>query len=202
MNLRRMRAFGKFSPADKLTTIMPCKVLFVLNLFLFLLQCVRADILCQTLGCLKSAEDIKANMDPGVQPCDNFYKFACGNFLKTSVIPPDRASVSTFSKIEDRLSSQIKTVLEEPQSASGPHIFNLMKKFYATCMDEDTLDKLGVQPMKVIIEQLGGLPVVDGDRWDSSRFSWINTTYKLRDLGFNHNLLINIGEWKFQFHYF
>ncbi|KAL1464403.1 hypothetical protein WDU94_004053 [Cyamophila willieti] len=168
-------------------------VVFVLNLFLFLTRCSYADILCQTPGCLKSAEDIRANMDPGVEPCENFYKFACGNFLKTSVIPPDRASVSTFSKIEDRLSSQIKTVLEEPEISSGPKIFNLMKKFYATCMDEDTLDRLGVQPMKVIIDKLGGLPVVDGDRWDASRFSWINTTYKLRELGFNHNLLINIG---------
>lgn len=174
---------------------MPGKVIFVLSLFLFLPHRARADVLCQTVGCRKSAEDIRANMDPRVKPCDNFYKFACGNFLKTSEIQTDRASVSTFSKIEDRLSSQMRSALEEPESDTGPNIFNLMKKFYVTCMDEDTLERLGVQPMSVIIEQLGGLPVVEGERWSPSSFSWIDTTYKLRELGLNHNLLINIGEY-------
>lgn len=171
------------------------RVIFFFCFFLCLPECSQADILCQTPGCRKSAEDIKANMDTKVKPCENFYKFACGNFLKTSFIPLDRASVSTFSKIEDRLSSKIKTVLEEPEKKAGPNTFNLMKQFYATCMDEDTLDRLGLTQMKVIIEQLGGFPVVEGESWNANGFSWINTTYKLRELGFNHNLLINIGEY-------
>ena len=43
-------------------------------------------------------------MDVSVDPCENFYNFACGSFVKETNIPDEKVSVNTFSIIEDKLS--------------------------------------------------------------------------------------------------
>ena len=41
------------------------------------------------------------NIDPEVDPCDNFYEFACGGWIKGTVLPEDKSSLSAFSTLED-----------------------------------------------------------------------------------------------------
>ena len=62
---------------------------------------------CVTPGCVKAASEILQNMDENVNPCDDFYQFACGNFIKKTAIPDDRTRVSSFSVLSDELLSQV-----------------------------------------------------------------------------------------------
>ena len=55
----------------------------------------------------KAASEILQNMDETVNPCDDFYQFACGNFIKKTAIPDDRTRVSSFSVLSDELLSQV-----------------------------------------------------------------------------------------------
>ena len=43
---------------------------------------------CFTEGCVQVSAQISAAMNQSVDPCDDFYQFACGNWLKTTGIPP------------------------------------------------------------------------------------------------------------------
>lgn len=74
-------------------------------------------------------------MDPDVEPCDDFYKFACGGFLKSTVIPDDKTSVNTFSVISDNLQQQLRTSIEEKSPSNEPRPFTLAKIFYKSCMN-------------------------------------------------------------------
>ena len=59
------------------------------------------------LGCIKAAADILDRLNTDVDPCDDFYQFACGNFIENTVIPDDRSRTSMFSVLGDKLNEQV-----------------------------------------------------------------------------------------------
>ena len=43
---------------------------------------------CLTPECVKLAASVLAAIDQTVDPCTDFYKFSCGNWIQNTVIPP------------------------------------------------------------------------------------------------------------------
>lgn len=81
-------------------------------------------------------------MDVEVEPCDDFYDFACGGFLKVTNIPDDKSSVNTFTEISDQLQNQLRTSIEEKSPANEPKPFRLAKNLYQACMNKSEYLKL------------------------------------------------------------
>lgn len=74
-------------------------------------------------------------MNSDADPCDDFYDFACGNFIKTTKIPDDKVSVNTFSVINDELQLQLRNLLEGQAEEDEPGPFQLARNFYKSCMN-------------------------------------------------------------------
>ena len=66
--------------------------------------------LCLTRECVTAAAEILNRMDSDVDPCQDFYNFACGGYIEKTVIPDDKSRSSMFSELSDNLKEQVYIV--------------------------------------------------------------------------------------------
>lgn len=101
--------------------------------------------ICMTKGCVKASASILELLDENVDPCDNFYEFACGKFLKNTLIPDDKIAMMSFVQVQDKVLGQLRLVLNERSLPNESKPFTLAKTFNTACMDEQTLEEKGKQ---------------------------------------------------------
>jgi predicted metalloendopeptidase len=54
------------------------------------------------------AARILRTIDESVSPCDDFYQFACGKWIESTVIPEHKSSQSTFDELQDELNKKLR----------------------------------------------------------------------------------------------
>ena len=85
--------------------------------------------------CIEAADLIKY-MDESVDPCDDFYQFACREFMKPTVIPDHRTEITALDSQNNKLQEQVRIVVEEQPVANEAKHFALVRNLYASCMNK------------------------------------------------------------------
>jgi len=90
------------------------------------------------------------NMDTSVKPGDNFYLYANGDWIKRTVIPPDRGSVGVFSVLADQSSKNTRAIIEETAKSNPAPGSNARKiaDLYNSYMDEAAVESRGLAPIQ------------------------------------------------------
>jgi len=143
--------------------------------------------LCFSKGCINAASDLLNQMDQSVDPCQDFFSFACGSFVKDTPIPDDKSRVSQFSLIDDELDKNMRKQIGAPISAEDTGATVLAKKYFQSCMNKTRIEERGVKPLQNMLEKMGGWPVVEGAEWNATAFNWMDTIYQNRKEGFSHS---------------
>src|SRR5215471_17635146 len=97
-------------------------------------------------------------LDRSADPCADFYQFSCGNWLKNNPIPPDQATWGRFNELAERNRAILRDILEEA-AKPGKRTANVQKigDYYASCMDEDAINKKGVAVLKPEFDRIAAL---------------------------------------------
>lgn len=85
---------------------------------------------------LFSAEFFKKYMNPTVDPCDDFYQFVCGNYLKNVPIPQDKGVITHFHTIGDKIRNQLISQLKSTIKPFDLKAFKNVKTHYQDCLNE------------------------------------------------------------------
>ncbi|ODM97143.1 Membrane metallo-endopeptidase-like 1 [Orchesella cincta] len=66
---------------------------------------------CTTPACMQAAARLLHRLDPSHEPCEDFYKFSCGNFIARNEIPDDSFQRSTLQEMQQGILIDIKSKL-------------------------------------------------------------------------------------------
>ena len=87
-------------------------------------------------------------MDRTANPCEDFYQFTCGGWMKNNPIPPDQAKWSVYGKLYQDNQRYLWGILDglAKNTANRTPAQAQIGDFFAACMNEDAVEKAGAMP--------------------------------------------------------
>ncbi|CAB3404762.1 unnamed protein product [Caenorhabditis bovis] len=133
---------------------------------------------CHTPGCVMAANHFLNAMNTSVDPCSDFFEFACGQWNEQHPIPDDMFGYGTFAYAREEVRQQLRVLLEQEHTAKSRSI-NMARTAYRSCMNKTELDALKTQPLFESLDDLGKWPILHED-WNNTAFNLTNLLAKSR----------------------
>lgn len=123
---------------------------------------------CVTEACIRVAGKILESLDRGVSPCQDFYQFSCGGWIRRNPLPNGRSRWNTFNSLWDQNQAILKHLLENTTFNSSSEAERKTRSFYLSCLQSERIEKLGAKPLRDLIDKIGGWNITGP--WDEDSF--------------------------------
>lgn len=179
---------------------------------------VNKSNICTTQICAIESARMLSALNDSIDPCDDFYDFACGKLIRNTWLPETKDSQTVFSAVQEIVDAQIKSILITELESNESNATKLANIFAKSCIMDGMQSENGkiiwfffdvsfrnfkfenlnlfrgpgIKPMVEILEKYtGGWPVVKGDNWRADNWNWINASQHIS----NGGLLDLILDW-------
>jgi putative endopeptidase len=98
-------------------------------------------------------------LDKSIDPCNDFYAYACSKWLAKNPIPSDRPSWGRFDELQQRGQYIVRDILEKAAVDRPGRTVNEQKigDYYASCMDESAIEKAGTKPLQQDFDSIAAI---------------------------------------------
>lgn len=127
-----------------------------------------------------------------VNPCDNFYNFACGIFVEKKGIHDRNKASSILETLKNDIIEEVRRIVVSNVTKNDIDPFIVVKKFYQKCIDRPEIEELNSEPLLKVMKQLGGMPILTPN-WNESAFKWEKTANEMVDVGFVTDYLVEMS---------
>jgi putative endopeptidase len=100
-----------------------------------------------------------ASLNRSVDPCANFYVYACGGWMAANPVPADQSTWGRFDSLQERNRVILQNILEGA-SVNKPGrtvVEREIGDYYSACMDEKTIDARGLAPLKDDLDRIAAI---------------------------------------------
>jgi len=102
----------------------------------------------------------RSSLDTTCKPCNDFWRYANGGWIDKNPIPARYARWGTMSVVNEGNRERLRTILESAAGNTAAAAGSNERKigeFYASCMDLETIEKLGAQPLKEELNKIASI---------------------------------------------
>lgn len=124
--------------------------------------------LCLSEACVTVASQMVEAMDRSADPCQDFYQFACGGWMRKNPLPEGRSRWSTFNSIWEQNQALLKHLLENGTFNGSSEAERKTQSYYLSCLNTQRIEDLGAQPLIDLINKIGGWNMTGP--WDKDNF--------------------------------
>ncbi|CAF1045925.1 unnamed protein product [Adineta steineri] len=138
--------------------------------------------LCLSSYCLKAANYLLESIDETIDPCENFYQFTCGTWIKNTRIPYDQQSQNAFTQLQTQVIYDIIDLLSTSSTNESIQLNSVInaQHLYNSCIHEEAIEKDGIDGiLSVIHTQFNGWPIIEQSNWNESTYNLLDLSVKL-----------------------
>jgi endothelin-converting enzyme/putative endopeptidase len=121
-------------------------------------------------------------LDRSADPCQDFYKFSCGGWMKANPLPGDQARWGRFDVLQDTNRTVLQNLLESVSGDKSSRVARDQKigDMYYSCMDQKTVDQKAAEPLKMELDRIAALSSKNGLAEMAAHLTKIGTNPLLR----------------------
>lgn len=131
--------------------------------------------ICYREHCRRVANEILRSINVSVNPCDNFFEYSCGAWIKNHSIPEGRNQFSAITQLSMNNEKILLEALEKDEPSTDSPTLKKVKNFYRSCIDTKTIDKRGKKPALNFIHRIHSWALAQDGTWNPKIWDFYDT---------------------------
>lgn len=138
---------------------------------------------CNTESCVKASHRVFTYADKALNPCDSFYDYACGSWIRDFDLPTTHSKWTSYTEVSDRNQHLLKQILHDIQNKTQTsEALEKVRRFYKSCLKSDYIEKNANKSLERLIEYVGSWALTSRSTWNEEKWSFGDALTRIHHL--------------------